>query len=137
MNPLGLGGVAGGRLLTVMSSQVDCLEADLKLRCFAPAATMFSIVVTSLALVPGAPKMAERRIAMPAARAALAVAAPAAVSVATPAHAELLPGAAADAVTVMPTLLVADIDIGGSIATVIVLGLTLFIANFIKEAIFE
>jgi len=37
----------------------------------------------------------------------------------------------------MPTMLVADIDIGGSIATVVVVGLGLFILNFIKDAVTE
>ena len=102
--------------------------------------TMLSILASSLALSPGAPKLGEHRLAAQAvaSRAAFAMG-PALTVAALPVHAEPLPALAAlDAQQALPmTLLAEDGGVFGIVATVIVAGLGLFVLNFIKDAVFE
>jgi len=102
---------------------------------------MLSIVVSSFALSPGAPKLGEHRVTARAAasRAAFSLG-PALTVAALPAHAEPLQALAAldsQQVILPTTLLAEDGGIFGIVATVIVAGLGLFVLNFIKDAAFE
>ena len=102
---------------------------------------MLSILASSLALSPGAPKLGEHRVTARAAasRAAFSLG-PALTVAALPVHAEPLQALAAldSQQALLPTTLLAeDGGIFGIVATVIVAGLGLFVLNFIKDAVFE
>ena len=103
---------------------------------------MISILASTLALSPGAPKLEQRVTARVAASRAAFSLGPALTAAALPAHAEPLQSLAAldSQQAALPTSLLADGSDGGVfglIATVIVAGLGLFIVNFIKDAALE
>ena len=103
---------------------------------------MISILASTLALSPGAPKLEQRVTARAAASRAAFSLGPALTAAALPAHAEPLQALAAldSQQAALPTSLLADGGDGGIfglIATVIVAGLGLFIVNFIKDAALE
>ena len=106
-----------------------------------PTKHMISILASTLALSPGAPKLEQRVTARVAASRAAFSLGPALTAAALPAHAEPLQALALDSQqAALPTSLLADGDGGGIfglIATVIVAGLGLFIVNFIKDAALE
>jgi len=106
-----------------------------------PTKHMISILASTLALSPGAPKLEQRVTARVAASRAAFSLGPALTAAALPAHAEPLQALALDSQqAALPTSLLADGGDGGIfglIATVIVAGLGLFIVNFIKDAALE
>ena len=106
-----------------------------------PTKHMISILASTLALSPGAPKLEQRVTARVAASRAAFSLGPALTAAALPAHAEPLQALALDSQqAALPTSLLADGGDGGIfglIATVLVAGLGLFIVNFIKDAALE
>ena len=102
---------------------------------------MLSILASSFALSPGAPKLGEHRVTARAVASRAAFSLGPALSVAAlPAHAEPLQALATDysQQSALPmTLIAEDGGIFGIVATVIVAGLGLFVLNFIKDAAFE
>ena len=102
---------------------------------------MLSILASSFALSPGAPKLGEHRVTARAVASRAAFSLGPALSVAAlPAHAEPLQSLVTDysQQSALPmTLIAEDGGIFGIVATVIVAGLGLFVLNFIKDAAFE